>query len=143
MASKARSLESKPTLPELLSFKTASGERVKIITQIGTHYNTLGLLILNDEGGAVTDSIIRKHSNDAESINQDILRRWIGGRGRKPVAWSTLIDVLKDIEDLSELGETIEAELTGSGEIIKGNCKLLGMDTFMCVVTSIASSFQH
>lgn len=137
MASRAaRSLDSKPKLPELLNFKTASGESLKIITQIGTHYDTLGPPILEDDSGSVMDSIIRKNGNEPGLINQDILKRWLGGRGKKPVTWSTLIGLLKDIEELSELGEKIEADLTGSGEIIlKGNCNancMLGMmETFM------------
>ena len=120
MASRAaRSLDSKPKLPELLNFKTASGKSLKIITEIGTHYDTLGPLLLDDDSGAIMDAIVRKHGNESGLINQDILRRWIGGRGLKPVTWSTLIDLLKDIEELSELGEAIEADLTGSGEIMQ------------------------
>ena len=118
MASKARSLESTPTLPELLNFQTASGEDINIISEIGTDFKKLGPQILIDKRGAVLAGIVSKNINDADSINQEILTKWIRGRGKKPVAWSTLIDLLKVI-GLSELAETIEADLTGSGEILK------------------------
>ena len=41
---------------------------------------------------------------------QGILKQWIQGKGMQPVQWSTLIDVLKEIE-LSELAKKIEESL--------------------------------
>ena len=46
--------------------------------------------------------------NDAEQINKEILEQWITGRGKHPVTWKTLTQVLHDIE-LSTLAEEIEA----------------------------------
>ena len=39
---------------------------------------------------------IREHCENAADINLEILRLWIGGKG-KPLSWNTLINVLKDI----------------------------------------------
>ena len=38
----------------------------------------------------------------------EILQEWINGRGRQPVSWATLTEVLRDVE-LSELASDIEA----------------------------------
>ena len=46
--------------------------------------------------------------NDAEEINKDILEQWIAGKGRQPVKWKTLTEVLREIE-LNTLAEEIEA----------------------------------
>ena len=45
--------------------------------------------------------------NDAEQINMEVLRQWITGRGRHPVTWKTLTQVLHDIE-LRTLAREIE-----------------------------------
>ena len=46
----------------------------------------------------------RKHLNDAE----EILQEWLTRRGKQPVTWATLVEVLYDIE-LSALAREIEA----------------------------------
>ena len=56
----------------------------------------LGILLLNDKSGAEVNTIVAKYHGDAEEINLEILRLWIGGKG-KPVNWDTLIGVLKKI----------------------------------------------
>ena len=53
-----------------------------------------GVLLLNDETGAEVSAIVTKYRDDAEQINLEILRLWIGGKG-KPLSWDMLIDVLK------------------------------------------------
>ena len=45
--------------------------------------------------------------NKAEEINKEILEQWITGRGKQPVTWKTLTEVLRDIE-LSTLAGEIE-----------------------------------
>ena len=74
--------------------------------QIGTNYWDLGILLLNDAKGAVTEAIVKQYHEDAAKINREILQRWIQGQGM-PVEWATLIEVLKDIE-LTELAREIE-----------------------------------
>ena len=36
--------------------------------------------------------------NDAEQINMEVLKQWITGKGKHPVTWKTLTQVLHDIE---------------------------------------------
>ena len=109
-ASAPVSLDSKPTLPDLLNLKTSSGSSVNIVHQIGTHYSTLGPLLLNDNTGAVTSAITNQYQNNAVAINQDILSQWVQGQGKLPVTWSTLLGVLDDV-GLSELTQMVRKYL--------------------------------
>ena len=52
--------------------------------------------------------IAHEHLNNAEQINTEILQEWLTGRGKKPVTWTTLVEVLRDIK-LSTLAGDIEA----------------------------------
>ena len=57
-----------------------------------------------------------KHLNDAEGINTEILQEWLTGRGKQPVNWATLTDVLRDIE-LSTLASEIKAVKCPAGPV--------------------------
>ena len=46
--------------------------------------------------------------NDANEINIEIIEEWVAGKGKQPVTWKTLTQVLCDIE-LSVLAGEIEA----------------------------------
>ena len=96
-----------PTLPTLLMFP-CKGRFVNIISEIGAKYTTFGILLLNDQTGARITAIAREHTNDAEQINIVVLQEWLQGKGKKPVTWHTLIEVLKDA-GLSELAKDISA----------------------------------
>ena len=50
------SFEDKPTMEELMYFMTRSGS-INISEEIGTHYNTLGIFLLQDSNGTVTKAI--------------------------------------------------------------------------------------
>ena len=94
------------TLPQLIRCRTTSGS---LLDQIGTHYWDLGVLLLNDDTGAVTQAIIEQYHEDATKINREILKRWIQGQGI-PVKWATLIEVLRDV-GLTELAREMEEKL--------------------------------
>ena len=87
-----------------------------MLDQIGTHYKKLGILLLNDTTGTVTQAIINQYHRNASEINMEILQRWIQGRGKLPVEWATLIEVLKDIE-LTELAREIEKKTYCTEEV--------------------------
>ena len=59
-----------------------------------------------------------KHLNDAERINTEILQEWLTGRGKQPVTWATLTDILRDIE-LSTLAGEIKAVKCPAGPVSK------------------------
>ena len=58
-----------------------------------------------------------KHLNDAERINVEILQEWLTGRGKQPVTWATLVDVLHDI-GLHTLADEIDAVKFSASESI-------------------------
>ena len=80
---------------KLLNFPGKSGD-ISIPEQIGTKHFKFGVLLLNDKTGTEVNAIVTQYRGDAEQINFEILRLWIGGKG-KPLCWDTLIDVLKAI----------------------------------------------
>ena len=103
------STEDRPTLEQLIDFKTSSGT-VNIAKRIGADYNLLGIFLLQDEVGTITDAIADEHHHNAFKVNYHILKQWIQGGGKQPVQWSTLIDVLEKIE-LSVLAKKIKENL--------------------------------
>ena len=82
--------------------------RINIPQEIGIKYHDFGVFLLEDDTGARIHALAHKHMNDAELINMEVLRHWITGRGKHPVTWRTLTEVLHDIE-LRTLAEEIEA----------------------------------
>ena len=88
----------KPTLPELLKFACPDGSVVSIPVEIATKYVQFGTFLLDDRNGSKVKIIARKHHYDAEEINIEILQEWLIGRGKQPVTWATLVEVLCDIE---------------------------------------------
>ena len=63
-------------------------------------------MLLKDETGARIRNVIHKHKEDAEEINHEIFEQWIAGRGKQPVAWRTLVEVLQHV-DLTALASDI------------------------------------
>ena len=51
--------------------------------------------------------IADKYREDGKTITIEILREWLGGRGKQPVTWWTFIEVLKDA-GFSELAKDID-----------------------------------
>ena len=66
------------------------------------------MFLLDDPNGSRVHNIECKQREDAERINTEILREWATGRGKKPVTWVTLTEVLRDTEHGS-LASEIEA----------------------------------
>ena len=81
---------------------------MNIPVEIGTKYVQFGTFLLDDRNGSRVKIMAHKHLNDAEQINTEILQEWLTGRGKQPVTWATLVEVLRDIE-LSTLAGEIEA----------------------------------
>ena len=49
-----------------------------------------------------------KYQHDAEQINTEIVQEWLTGRGKQPMTWATLVEVLRDVELFTFAGD-IEA----------------------------------
>ena len=77
---------------------------------VGTAYSKMGVFLLKDDTGAVAQALELELMKDAEKINMAIFSRWLQGKGAQPVAWSTLIDVLRKI-GLCVLADDIESGL--------------------------------
>ena len=97
-----------PILPELLSCTCTDGRVISIPVEVATKYVQFGTFLLDDQNGSKVKIIAHKNHYDAEQINIEILSKWLTGRGKKPVTWRTLVEVLRDIE-LSTLAGDIEA----------------------------------
>ena len=96
-----------PTLTELLKFKCTDGKVINIPVEIGIKYVQFGAFLLEDRNGSKIKIIAHKHLNDAERINTEIIQEWLTEKGKQPVTWATLAEVLHDIE-LSALADEIE-----------------------------------
>ena len=97
----------RPTLVECIRFQGRE-RRINIPQEIGVKYREFGLLLLEDHNGARIRALAHKHNNDAKEINIEVIEEWVAGKGKQPVTWKTLTEVLHDIE-LSTLAEEIEA----------------------------------
>ena len=95
-------------MPVLLNFKTRDGD-LNIAQEVGGEHNQFGSIILNDDTGAVCKRIALNNSN-VTSTNQEILSQWLQGKGKVPIQWLTLTEVLRGVE-LNTLASTIEHNL--------------------------------
>ena len=95
-----------PTLIECVRFRGRE-RRINISREIGTKYITFGTLLLEERTGERVSAIAQKHMNDSEQTSMEILKEWLAGRGKHPVTWNTLIEVLHDTE-LRTLAREIE-----------------------------------
>ena len=86
-----------PTMMELIRFRGRS-RRINVPKEIDTKCYQFGVLLLKDETGTRTETVIRKHFNDAEQISMEIFKLWFAGEGEQPVTWGTLVEVLRDVE---------------------------------------------
>ena len=80
---------------------------INIPQDIGPSYYYFGLHLLDDRNGTRVRSLELEYRQNTERINTEILREWVSGRGKKPVTWETLTEVLHDIE-LGALASEIE-----------------------------------
>ena len=79
---------------------------INIPQEIGTNYYQFGLDLLDDPNGTRVKNIEHNY-REIERINTEILQKWVTGRGKKPVTWGTLTEVLRGIE-LGTLASEIE-----------------------------------
>ena len=69
-----------------------------MLQEIGGDFQKFGTLLLEDDNGDLVDSILfRNRGNGHESINRDIVAKWLDGTS-KPDTWESLIEVLNDMK---------------------------------------------
>ncbi len=54
------------------------------------------MFLLQDERGTVVRALEQEFNNNANRINFAILQNWLQGKGKQPVMWGTLVEVLRD-----------------------------------------------
>eukprot|EP00731_Ephydatia_muelleri_P005631 Em0002g1807a len=84
-----------PTLLKLISF---SERGVNLAEQIGVNYLMFGMILLQDDNGAIVKALEEEHRGNAEKINTAIFQKWLDGKGIGPVTWSTLVSALHSVE---------------------------------------------
>ena len=94
-------------MSELLNFECPDKRKINIPEEVGIKFAEFGAILLpQDQTGARVTNMAYKHSNDPKRINMEILQEWLTGKGKQPVTWSTLVEVLRDI-GLSTLADDI------------------------------------
>ena len=89
---------------ELMSISVGN---LNMIQSVGTRYPTLGIFLLEDVNGVLVDALTLEHQRNAEEITRAIFQRWIGGTGRKPTTWRTLVGVIRQSQ-LATQADAIE-----------------------------------
>ena len=102
-------------MAQLVNF-TGKTRTFNVAAQVGSAYPKMGVFLLKDVTGDVVQALEQEHRMDAQEMNMAIFRRWLQGNGVRPVAWSTLIGVLRKIgQDV--LADDIEGGLRAKGPI--------------------------
>ena len=87
----------RPTMQLLLDFPGMK-RRINIAKDISTHYREVGTFLLEEETNATVNSLSHSCNRDCEEINSRLLNRWLEGKGKKPITWETLVEVLRKAE---------------------------------------------
>ena len=86
--------EDRPTLLQLICFPFQR-KTINIVQMIGADYFDLGVGLLQDETGAIMNSLVKQHRENAIDINRQVLIKWLNGEGKHPVSWATLATELE------------------------------------------------
>ena len=92
--------------PNMLIFQNIDN----IFERISTNWEAVGTALLKDNTGDKME-IIDNDEKKTENKNRRVLRRWLKGEGRQPTTWSTLIDVLNEM-NLKVLAEDIGIQVS-------------------------------
>ena len=76
-----------------------------MITEIGTCYWQIGVLLLNDTRGSRMKTIIKNCLRQPDEIAMEILQQWVDGCGQQ-VTWDVLVKTLEDV-DLKSFAQDI------------------------------------
>ena len=105
-----KSADRPPTLGGLRHFPVANGH-MDLAEEIGAEYDKFGTLLLDDKNGNKVKYIEVSKRGDPVRITVEILRQWLQGRGRMPVAWQTLLECLQ-YSDLNTLVNNMKRSLS-------------------------------
>ena len=97
-------------MPQLLMLQGGNDESINIVKAIGNQWRVVGIVLLNDESGAIVDSIADEFRGNAQNINIEILKCWMRGDGIPDQTWEGLLTVLR--VHCRTLAESVEEALT-------------------------------
>ena len=95
-------------MTQLRSFKLRTGTTIDFVSGIARDYRKVGQLLL--KGSNDVDILEMSYHYQAMDIADRILVDWLSGKGKLPVTWGTLIDVLQEC-GLSILVYDVEGQL--------------------------------
>ena len=100
----------KPTLAQLTTMKTTTGEKIRIIESVAPKWKMLGDLLDFDAEGRTVDLIEANNQlKDPLASCREMFVCWLRGKGRE-TTWEVLIELLDDIDE-SELGKRVKTAL--------------------------------
>ena len=82
----------------------------KLFERISIKWETVGTVLLKDDMGDKMERIDKDEKNTEDKIRR-VLRAWLKGEGRQPTTWSTLINVLNEV-NLKVLAEDIGIQVS-------------------------------
>ena len=101
-----KSADGPPTLDTLRHFPVTNGH-MDLAQEIETDYEKFGTLLLEEKNGNKVKNIEVSERGDPVKITVEILKKWLQGKGRKPVTWQTFVKRLRDT-DLNTLADKME-----------------------------------
>ena len=99
--------DTRPTLLQLTHLVTLSGKKVEIIKHIAPEWKTVGIHMNFDPTGYTIDTIAASNPLKPVACCTDMMKEWLGGRGRQPATWATLVKILRNAE-FSVLADDME-----------------------------------
>ena len=85
---------------------------MRIIKSIAAKWKVVGIHLNFDPTGTTIDLIGARHPSDPEVCCTEMMQKWLGGRGRQPANWATLVRVLRDAEFSVLAGDVEQVVLT-------------------------------
>ena len=141
---------------------TPSGKEVEIIRSISAKWMTVGVHFNFDRYGHMISLIDVHYPSDPEACCAEMMEKWVGGKGRQPANWATLVEVLRnaefitladevkqlvpmptEIEGKEKVGKTVEKVRDHSikkteGTTIKGKICYSTLSPIQMVITPMA-----
>ena len=86
-------------------------QKLHVFEEIAADSDAFGTSLLEDGMGNKMEGIrYSAKKPSVEEINREVFHQWLKGKGRQPINWNTLIEVLKELK-LHTLAERIEYQI--------------------------------
>lgn len=99
--------DAQPTIQQLCVLNTKSGSVIDIRTRIAAGWKSFGLLLNFDATGTELDLIESMHHHKPIPCYEEMMKKWLSGKGEQPVSWKQLLKLLKD-NGMKTLAEEIK-----------------------------------